>query len=116
MGGSSLHFVPLKMTSRLLLNLLRPLKPRFDYLVDELDPLLIRNKRALHCVQRQFLEIMESEVKGVGGQFILPGEIRFAHEPIIRIERDTEAIAMKNSERVFLDTLHGARIHIAGQA
>src|SRR5258708_5918168 len=89
----------------LLLDFLRPLKPRFDYLIDELDPLLIRNKRALHCVQREFLEIMESQVKGVGGQFILPRESRFAHEPVIRIERDSEAIAMKNSERVFLDTL-----------
>ena len=71
---------------------------RLDSGINEVDTFLVGQKSAFHCVDRDFLKVVQRQSKGVRGGFEFLGHRGVAHQPIIGVQRDAEFFLVKNLE------------------
>ena len=88
----------------------------FDRRIDEIAALLIWQESALHRVNGDLLEIIQSQPKGLRGRCEFLRHACAAHQPVVRVQRDAEFLLVKNPEGMFRQTRRGARVHVTQQA
>src|SRR3979411_604159 len=84
--------------------------------IDEMNALLVRQERALHCIDRDLLKVVQREPKCFCGCCKLLAHGGAAHQPVVRVQRDAELLLIKNFERMLRQTGCCARVYVAQQA
>jgi hypothetical protein len=84
--------------------------------VDEVAPLVVRKKGALHGVDGELLEIVNGEAEGIRGGFELPGHRGITHEAVIGVEGDAEFLLVENPERMLFEAAGRAGVDVADEA
>ena len=89
---------------------------RLDHLVDDPQPFGEWREGALHRVDREPLEVVDAPTEGVGELLELRGHRRRAHQPVVGVDRDTEAQAAEHADRVLGDRLAHAGAEVRRRA
>src|SRR5690242_129730 len=76
---------------------------RFDYGVDEAQPLVEAGERAFHRVDRQPFDIGPAVAELLGQPVEFRAERDLAHEPVVGIHRDPELQLAEQADRVLRD-------------
>src|SRR5436190_20898789 len=74
-----------------------------DHVVNQLEAALIRDERALHRVDRDLLEVVDTQFEHATRQIEFLRHRRVAHQTIVRVQRDTETVPVVNPERMLFD-------------
>ena len=78
--------------------------------------MFVRNKRALHRIDRDSLEISQRQAERIRGGPIFIRERDPAHQPVVCVERDAKSVSVEDIERMFFQFLNGARVDVAAEA
>ena len=81
-----------------------------------MNTLLVRQERALHCIDRDPLKVVQREPKCFCGCLKLLAHGGAAHQAVVRVQRDAELLLIENFERMLRQTGRGAGVNVAQQA
>src|SRR5258707_14317357 len=89
---------------------------RLDYGVDQIATPVIGKKGALHCVDGDFLKVLQGQTKSILSSLEFFGHGRVAHQPVVGVQRDAEFLLVKNPKGMLGKAAGSSRMNVADQA
>ena len=89
---------------------------RLDDLLDDREPLVERDERRLHRVDRHPAQVLEGPARLADEQAHLPAHARAAHQPVVGVDRDPETQPLQERDRVQRNRVGRAGLHVAARA
>ncbi len=86
--------------------------PRLDDTVDDRQPLVERQERRFHRVDREPAQVVEVVAESLAQGVHLRGHRGLAHQPVVGVDRDPEAERGEEPDRVLGDRRGGTRLHV----
>src|SRR5215475_9540752 len=90
--------------------------PGLDHVVDEREPLVERKEGRLHRVHGEPLQVGPPVAERVHQGGHLRRHRAAAHQPVVRVDRDSEVQPPQQADRVAGDRLRRAGLHVRGRA
>src|SRR2546425_12926529 len=85
---------------------------RLDTRVNDRDTLVVADKRALHRVDREALDVSEGEPECARQMLELLGERDKRHEPVVGIHGDAEALCQEVADGMLAERWYSPGIHV----
>src|SRR5438876_5097501 len=85
---------------------------RLDTRVDDRDTLVVSDERALHRVDREPLDIRESQSSDTRQALEFVGERDIRHEPVVRVHSDAKALRDEVPDGMLRKRRYSAGIHV----